>query len=279
MDTERFVVGFEEEQEKFHFRNQKFILEFKELYLVMKKVFERPIPRDSEVSALVYALGAMAIDDFVGIYLLVANGSGREADKLLRGFYERTVTMSYLSKYPESTDDFIEYLAYERYTIAEELKKTKMFEDGKHDELLAGIQSDYDTYKRTHSKEEKCQCCGRRNRMPSWTKMGIAEMARKAGQGLDDPLVYLVSYLFPTKKFHVTPLGVSGFLSLDADDNLSLRWEPNPWEADRTLAQAHWLLVTVLEVQNNFFNLGLDDTLLEHDNRLGQIWDFTDASH
>lgn len=49
------------------------------------------------------------MEDFNEVLLLCGNGYGIGAEKLIRGMYERAVTLVYLHQHPEYADDFLDY--------------------------------------------------------------------------------------------------------------------------------------------------------------------------
>ena len=65
---------------------------------------------------------------------------------------------------------------------------------------------------------------------------------------------------------------MAGHIKQDTQGNISFE-PPSPRiYADSSVMNAHWLLITVLEVQEEFFSLGLKERLFQHDARLNDIW-------
>jgi hypothetical protein len=263
-----FVFGIVEEQNAFKQRNRDFLVEVEELWVLAGKVFDRPLPSQSYADIVVYVLGRMALDSFGAIHILTTNAYGIEAQKLLRTMYEETVTMAYLATHPADVAQFVEYLKVEKGKLANAIKQTPgVLTDESQQELFQEIARDYSEVADKFTSKA-CPKCGRRP-MPSWTKLNIQAMAERAGHNLLH--VYLPCYVSATKKTHVTPTSVANYVKVDGD-HISFRVPAMRVYSDHAIALAHWLLITVLEVQNEFFSLGLDEAMAEHDARLGAIW-------
>ncbi|HYR38112.1 MAG TPA: DUF5677 domain-containing protein [Methylomirabilota bacterium] len=66
-------------------------------------------------------LGRHVPEDFSEILLLSGNGYGIGAFKLLRGLYERVVTMTYLLQHPEKAEDFADWHLIEKQKLVNHL--------------------------------------------------------------------------------------------------------------------------------------------------------------
>src|SRR5438552_15318388 len=65
-----------------------------------------PMHRDELV---MYSLVRLVIEDFNEVILLAAKGTTTGAMKILRGIFERAVTVCYLEKHSEQIDLFVDY--------------------------------------------------------------------------------------------------------------------------------------------------------------------------
>jgi len=267
MAEQEFMFGFAHERQQFEERNKEFLFEVKSLTPVIQTVFDRVL-YGCLADLLVFTLGRQALEDFGAIELLAANGYGLEAQKLLRGMYERTVAMAYLSKFRDEAQNFVEYSKIERYQLATRSREAGLlFSDAGKEELLRDIESEYPAA-REQFAGTPCRSCGQRQ-MPAWTRLTVKAMAKKAGHNLET--AYVSCCLFPTKKMHVTPIGVARSLYHHKSGAVSLR-EPDSRDADYAVTHAHWLLITVLQVQDEHFGLGLRDALAGHDARMSSVW-------
>jgi hypothetical protein len=68
----------------------------------------RPKNRTEDIC---FGLGHTCREDFLEILFLAANGYSNGALKLLRGLYERALTMSYIIKSPAKADRFMSFVA------------------------------------------------------------------------------------------------------------------------------------------------------------------------
>ena len=134
-------------------------------------------------------LGRHVPEDFSEILLLCGNGYGIGALKLLRGMYERVVTMAYLLKHPEKAQDFVDRHLIEKQKCLNHLRM-----DG----------DDPAKYFGEAELAEIAEAAGRtRDRLPkdSWTDLDLRSMARVVGlEGY-----YTIFYHWPTLHTHPTP--------------------------------------------------------------------------
>jgi hypothetical protein len=73
---------------------------------------------------ILFSLGLFCWDDYQEVLLMAAHGRGFGALKVLRGMYERTVTLAYLHKNPDESFDFYLYEHIRNFTMANELKQS-----------------------------------------------------------------------------------------------------------------------------------------------------------
>src|SRR5712664_3122300 len=107
------LYGFPEEWKAFASSHLEFTRRFENLAKAIDITFQRIHQTTGPTERTIYFLCRLAVEEFMEILLLCANGYGIGAQKLLRGMYERAVTARYLFKHPEETDN---YLAFHRLT-------------------------------------------------------------------------------------------------------------------------------------------------------------------
>lgn len=100
--------GFEEEQREFEKRNTEFIKRFHHFVDLLPRAFP-DLSLAEAADGVIYMLSRTCAEDFQEILLLCGNGYGIGAEKLLRGMYERAVTLVYLHEHPEEAKDFLDY--------------------------------------------------------------------------------------------------------------------------------------------------------------------------
>lgn len=106
------IFGYAEDGKIFSETYPSFLEKLPNLVDSMNKVFTIIFDSRGPADNIVNRLGRICADeDFCEILLLCQNGYGFGGLKLLRGFYERIVTMAYISKNPNEAEAFISYNA------------------------------------------------------------------------------------------------------------------------------------------------------------------------
>jgi len=72
---------------------------------------------------VMYSLVRLVIEDFNEVILLAANGTTTGAMKILRGMFERTVTVCYLEKHLQDIDLFVDYWAVSERRAANRIRE------------------------------------------------------------------------------------------------------------------------------------------------------------
>ncbi|SRR6266404_5755631 len=143
-------------------------------------VLNTPEPQ-STADHLIIELGSIITEDLVEIVTLCHNGFINGAMKILRGMFERTVTLIYLDQHPNEAEAFENYHYIDLYKIAAELER---IHPGK---FLTREQFDEIKAKRDEVKEKylvKCNCrkdCPEQHINVSWSKLGLVQMANAIG--------------------------------------------------------------------------------------------------
>lgn len=103
------VFGYPEEWRAFTTRHPEFLKRFPNLQKALDTAFMRTWQSSTLLDRTVYFLGRLALEEFMEILLLCANGYGIGAQKLVRGMYERAVTARYLREQPDEVDNFLAF--------------------------------------------------------------------------------------------------------------------------------------------------------------------------
>jgi hypothetical protein len=109
MSAQHIRFGLPEEWEEFLKRHPILSAKLQSLFETLNKIFIRQIQTSSSAERVVFFLGRICTEDFMEILLLCGNGYGIGGMKLLRGLYERAVTLGYIVKNPQKADQFLEY--------------------------------------------------------------------------------------------------------------------------------------------------------------------------
>ncbi|NTU73646.1 hypothetical protein HGB07_05795, partial [Candidatus Roizmanbacteria bacterium] len=97
IDPSRPIIGFPQEWGAFFQRHPAWLDVHKNLHQVLEDLFIRVVKLESPAENLIFFIGRLCVEDFNETFLLAGNGYGFGSHKILRGLYERVVTMAYLA--------------------------------------------------------------------------------------------------------------------------------------------------------------------------------------
>jgi len=222
----------------------------------------------SRIDIVTIALSRIVFEDFSEIVLLCANGLSNGAMKILRGMFERAVTLSYLHITPEKVDDFCDFFAVSHRK--ESIKANEVVSGGLPQHILANIEAEYKAVKDRY-QIENCKECKTTRDNHTWTKVDLVTMARKA-QFSD---IILHGYYWPMQETHSTMGAIRRRISTVSDGSKILfQYNPDPkqTEEEATLRTAHYLILRTLNVLRDRFKLENDEELKACWNRFEEIW-------
>src|SRR5260370_9495160 len=172
------LYGFPEEWRAFANRHLEFTARFENLAKAIDITFQRIHQTTGLTERTIYFLGRLAVEEFMEILLLCANGYGIGAQKLIRGMYERAVTARYLFKHPEETDN---YLAFHRVTDHKLMVaiQSTMSPDIFSQEQVEKIKRKFEAVKDRFMVTD-CKTCKTTRPNHTWSKADVVSMAREA---------------------------------------------------------------------------------------------------
>ena len=260
--------GGQEEWQRFNNDFPVFVERYAALESTRDEVFQRHGEGD-KLGRIVFGLGRVCSEDFQQALILCGNGFGIGALQIVRGMYERLVTMAFLINQPDKVDDFIDYYFVQRRKGLNILKDiyngddlAKMIPLDKQEEIEREYQ---EVTKDGRFTEPVCKHSDKRKSLPSWINIALPGLARKAGHGLYD--MYFNYYQRPTQMTHSSTESVMARLREDEQGNLLFDNEGQRRIVQEAITAAHHLLLHVLELQNEYFKLGLDLEQLGKDYR------------
>jgi hypothetical protein len=222
----------------------------------------QPVDRGQNV---IYLLAQSCLKEFEEILLLAGNGYGGGATKLLRSFYERVVTLSYLAKHPGKIQQFIDYTDIHWRRLLTEAESVHCKVD-LSPEQIKDINVNFER-SRTRFIEVLCKEHNKTRLQMSWTKKPVPDQASEISDGLR--LLCFNAYLRPTFYLHTTFVGITWQTQATEDDKLRLFGSEVERPAAREATElAHVLIVQVTDVLNDFFKLEQDKRVKE----VGQAW-------
>jgi hypothetical protein len=233
-------------------RNPEFFRSFQRLLDLTNKTFGREWRPTNRMEDIAFNLGETCRQDFLEIAFLAVNGHGVAALKLLRGLYERAVTLEYIRRNPEKAERFV------RYGVIQEFKVLRTAIDAVgEDEVNEHMGAQFTEYQRMYDdvrpefQVTDCKKCKTQRLAFSWDTVDFASMVRTLGQPYQS--LYMASYGIPNLHIHAT--ATSAF---SREPNVGTREEKNIHEAEVALIHATLILVLVLNSQSEVFSLSLD---------------------
>lgn len=267
-DPSRPTVGFPREWEAFFERHPSWLAVHRNLHQIIEKLFNRTVKLESPAEHIVFFIGRLCVEDFNETFLLAGNGYGFGSQKMLRGLYERIVTMAYLAMNQDEAPRFLEYNYIHRGKLIQHAESFfGNLEDYIDKAEIAEAKCNFNKYK-DKFVQTKCKKCKTKTTMHSWSKLDLASMAEKTGfKGL-----YFPGYYYPTLHAHATAAAV-GYRLKDSEVNpIIFEGGAQPEAADQSLIIAHNLIIRLVHIQSEFFKLDFtgDLELLSSDFRT--VW-------
>jgi len=287
-------IGDEEAQKRFLSQNPGFLAECGKLYALLEKVFIRSLvsaraerqveeiadnlqltePEEIAVQdrkmaeVVVFYLGRAAADDFGEVLILAGNGRGIGAYKILRGMYERVVTAAFIAKKPSEARIFLSHSFIQREKLWNRLKE--ILPDIKDERTPEQVKEFEDECKdaKANLKASICSKCKQPITQEQGTRVSLDTMAQQADANLGVSYVYC--YLLPTFHSHATAFGLESRLRM-TETGFSFKETSEP-EARKAVLYAHGLILRLLKLQNNYFELGLDAEIDSRWNEFPKLW-------
>lgn len=243
----RLIIGFQEEWQDFERRNAIFLDRFPILEKGISLAFSRDVQLSEPFDKFVLLFGRVCYEDFSEILLCCGNGNGQAAQKLLRGLYERAVTLRFLQENPSEFDDFFDFFHISqrklmivcRQTIGEEIFPTEMADD---------IEKNFAEVKGNFMVTD-CQKCGTKRLNHTWSKLDFAAMASKTSLGK----LIVPGYFLPLRQAHATVASMLSRMAPSANNGISFVDAAQRKEADNALRVSHNIFLDVLRVQDEHF--------------------------
>ena len=242
MSNATVTFGLPEEWESFKVSHQVFLKKLDSLYALLHKVFIREYTSSEPADSVVFFLGRLCVEDFNEILLLCGNGCGVGGQKLLRGLYERCVTMGYIAKQADEATTFLGYHAVHQGKLLNHMKAAFDIRQLFPEERINNMMQAYSDA-RSEYEEVICKKCGTKRLRFSWSSLDILSMARAAQ--LDQ--LYLQCYYEPTLQAHATVSALVSRMKLNDNAHVCFDEGRQRGEATATLCAAHRLILYVIE--------------------------------
>jgi hypothetical protein len=265
-----FEFGDTDRSRQFFARHPEFINSLAKLIEVSNKVFGRPIAAKNRLEDVGFWLGHTCRSDFIEILFLCVNGYAGAATKLLRGLYERAVTLAYLERYPDKAERFVRYAAIQEHramVAALSVVSEEQFNEAMSAEYSTSKMRERHELIKKEFQTTDCQKCGTKRTQPSWD-VDFATMVKRVNEPLSR--LYLTCYAIPNLSVHATLS--SAFQDEPPDGIQSGRKRTSDQDSEFALLSATIILFEVLRIQNRLFTLGLETAINESDGDMGLFW-------
>jgi hypothetical protein len=246
-------------------RQTLFKAKLPKLMETLARIYTRTQHTSEAIEDVLFVLGIQCIDEFREIVLLCENNCGIGGLKILRPLYERAVTMQYLAKHPDKVAAFIDYNAVNLGKFYKHAAREFDLENQVPPERAAEIENEY---------KDALDAFGRR----PWSGLNVLDMAKKAVMEGDEQSnlfgLYGLCFFRPTMHIHTTSLSFNDYVEVK-DDTLQIKRNAQQAIAWQTLLSAHAVMLHVLKIQDDYFKLDVDETLV---NDFLEIWRSEPAS-
>lgn len=266
-----FPFGDRKIQEDFISRYLPFIKTFKNMKLACDVAISKTPTETLESRLMLYLARMVFDDDFGSVFTLCASGFSTGAMQILRGMFERTVTLCYLKKHLDQTHLFLNYYWVDSKKHGEAVEKE--FPGKMRKEDLEEIRAQYDRVKKDYEITD-CEKCGTKRINISWSKINLVEMAREVG--FDYSLIH-AGYYRPMEETHPKVGAVLRRIQSKGDEGVTYNGGPKPEEDKDTLLMAHWLVLKALSVLRDTLNIeALKEPLEKCESDFAIAWNLND---
>ena len=256
----RFLFGMLEAQDDFSRRHQEMLKEYPKIRAAQDRAISSATKRMKVMDdKVIYFLARQVFEDFDEVLLLCGNGLSTGALKILRGMFERTVTICYLQKHPEDIG-----LYYKYYYVRRRKEINAVLQDFPNSissERLDEYEKQFEDVKGLFQipvcgvcKIEECSPCKKTRINHTWIRKDIVQMARDAG-GFEQ--VIWIGYYVPMQESHPTAQAIERRVQFNENDKWTYVEGAKP-ETDRnTFVVAHYLVLKAIDALGDHFNLDL----------------------
>jgi hypothetical protein len=243
------TFGYPEEWKDFEKRNPLFVKRYPRLQKGIEIAFKRNTALEEPIDKFIFMFGRLCVEDLYEIVMCCGNAYGYAGQKLLRGLYERAVTLRYLHEHPEEIEDFLDYHHVSQRKLKIACEET-MGADTLAPEQAAEIESEFAAVKKRFMVCV-CEKCGTKRLNHTWSKLDFVAMAKKTCLGK----LFAIGYVIPLRHAHATVASMISRMELTDEGATTFKWEAQRKEADAALRAAHNVFLDILRVQEERFGV------------------------
>jgi hypothetical protein len=264
-----FDFGQTPASKKFFDSHPAYFEAFAHLIKISNATFGRNYRPKNRLEDIGFGLGHTCREDYLDIAFLFINGHLNAASKLLRGLYERALSLAYMIQNPEKAERFVRFAAIQEHRAMQ--AALRVVSEEEFDRVMASKMSAAqmrELYRQIKPEFEITDCakCKTKRVQTSWD-IDVASMAQKAGAPFDRG-VFLLGYTVPTLNIHATL--ASTYDGTRTESELSK-------DGDVTLILATEIFLQVLRSQNILFSLGLDAEFNSFTENFRRVWPDLDS--
>jgi hypothetical protein len=246
------IVGTVAEWKRFAQRHPEFLAERGRLTQIARLIFQRDYEGDA-ADHIIFGLGYLCWQDFQEVLTLAGNGHGFGALKIIRGLFERLVTLRYLQEHPDEVGAFREFEHVRAYKAANELHQT-LGDSVVPDDLLAKYKAERDRVLPDFMRD--CTCvkdCPHKVPMHTWHKLDPVAMSAKVDTGLRT--VAFAAYYMALAETHPTLMAVATRQTFKEGGGLSFANEMQAQHAnaDWAVCMAHTMMLNAFGTELEHF--------------------------
>jgi hypothetical protein len=141
--------------------------------------------------------------------------------------------------------------------------------DERVEQIKQEAQSVREKFEEPMCSKKKCSCQHKKLRM-GWATRDTASMASKVGGGMKN--LYYDCYFQPTLLTHTTFQSMSRRVEMTEEGKFSFQSGAQRNDARNAVMLAHLVMIDVLDTQNKYFKLGLDEEMNARIKDFDEAW-------
>jgi hypothetical protein len=242
------TIGYPDRWAAFNKRNSNFVTNcYPGLIEISTRILNRSVEINSTADEAIFLLSRTLLEDYFEMWVLAGNGYGIGAYKILRGLYEKVVTLGYLVKHRDQIQRFNDYGMVQNRRMMNRFHENKFTKHLFPDFVCEQIEASYAAV--------KDQFLDAQGRSPSWTVLDTFSMALQAGYELDK--MSICGYVIPNLKIHATAGDLAERKKATGDGTFTFNSDPQERYADSALVASTHLLIIALLIHDDYFVTGL----------------------
>jgi Family of unknown function (DUF5677) len=267
IDSYKISFGDPDIQKEFAARHIDFLKALPDLRHARDISLEKSDKSEFEGRLLVALAQMILNEDFDAIVVLCANGLSTKAMQVLRGMFERVVTLGHLHEHPDQSMLFWNYYWVDLYKAQREFEEA--YPGKLSGEKKKPVEENYEKVKGNYQITH-CKTCKTTRTNFSWSKMSMVAMAKK----LKFPYEFIQhGYYRPLEETHPKVGAVLRRLKQNEDGELYYDEGAKPEEDNITLLLAHFLAITTINILRLHFGIDeLEPILKKCSDEHGRIW-------